>query len=98
MFHRIHTETVNVRLANPIRVCFDKCVDHLRPDRVIVIGVVLEADDVAMLVLGRAIEIAYFAAAVIPSFVAEFDRKGPISAAKAAERKGEVVEVEESEA
>ena len=46
---RVDAEAIHVRLADPVAVSLDQRVDHGRPDRVVVVGIVLQRVDVAVL-------------------------------------------------
>jgi hypothetical protein len=92
---RIDAKAVHVRFADPIAVGCDGGIDDVRTDGVVIIGIVLEAGDVAVLVFRSAIEIAYLAAPMIPVFIAKFGGNRAVTPAEIPKGKNLIVELEE---
>src|SRR5262249_39825742 len=75
----------------------DEGIDDVRTDGVVVIGVVLETGDVGVLVFRSVIEIAYFAAPMIPVFIAKFGGNGAVAFSEIPKGEHLIVKIEEPE-
>ena len=91
MFHGIDAEAVDIGFADPVTVGLNEGVNDRRTDGVVIVGVVLQPGNIAVLVLGVTVVILDIATPVIPVTVAKLGRYWPVGPAKIAERENDVV-------
>jgi hypothetical protein len=96
VLHRVHAESVDVRLTDPIAVDLAENIDDFVAGRVVVVGIVLERDDVAVLVFGIRIvsaRAADGAASMVEAVVAKLDGNRPVVSAPEFQRKLPILEI-----
>ena len=85
MLDGVDAKAVDVGLADPVTVGLDNGVDDLRADGIIVIGIVLQSNDVAELIFRGDVKVSDLAAAMVPIGIARLGGNWLAAFAKAAE-------------